>query len=183
MRDSICRQIIKDSFNPQFEEITKERIAFSEKVYDDIYSGDRRKKMDSLPDGWLPEKEEFSVQFGSDGSGYCRRAFDKPKRFLAKDCKAYNQCLKIYEVDHPFTKTHQDLTDMLDDLKKKRDKAQQQTQAVLDSCNTTKQLKELWTEAAKYIEQYEPAEERTTQVALVTDELNELLNLGKVSNG
>ena len=177
LRDSICRQIIKDSFDSQFAEIEAERKVFSLKVYDDIYSGETRQAMDALPSGWLPESDEFYVQFGADGSGYCRRAFDSPKRFLGKDVITRTQCLKVYDTGHPLTHEHEDLTNKLNDLRAKKDKAIQQAMAVLESCTTTKQLKELWVEIAKYVEQYEPTEERTTAVALVTDELNELLNL------
>ena len=176
-RISILNQIIKESFSDKVEEVEEERRAFSEVVYNDLYDEKTRRVMESLPEGWLPKSDHFFIQFGSDGTGYCRRAFSSPKLFLAKHKEGHHQCLKVYDGGHELSKLHADLTRRIGELKDTRDNAQNQARAILNSCSTTKQLKDCWPEITKYVEQYEPTESRTTAIAPVTKGLNDMLNL------
>ena len=65
---------------------------------------------------------------------------------------------------------HEAITSKIDNLKKEVRESYNQTKAIIYSCNTTRQLKDVWPECAKYIEVYEPVEQRTTAIAPITDE-------------
>ena len=176
-RISILNQIIKESFSDRKEKIEEERLAFSEIVYNDLYNEKTRRTMESLPERWLPKSDYFFIQLGSDGAGYCRRAFNSPKLFLAKHKEGHRQCLKVYDGGHELSKRHADLTRSFDELAVIITNAQNQARAILNSCSTTKQLKDCWPEITKYVEQYEPTESRTTAIAPVTKGLNDMLSL------
>ena len=177
LRDSILSQIITKAFDDRAKKIMEERMDFSLTVYNDLYNESTRKEMYDLPDGWLPESDEFYVQFGSAGSGYCRRAFKDSMRFLWKHKKSYSQCLKVYEESDPLSVQHDELTKKVEKLDEERAKAKRDAYAIIYSCNTTKQLKDVWPAIAKYVEQYEPAIERTTDIVPITDGLNAILGL------
>jgi hypothetical protein len=180
MRDKILDQIIKDAFNKEKTDHEESRYKFSEKVYENIYKSDIRKKMNELPDGWLPETTEFSVQFGSEASGYCRRMLKDPKRFpnSAVHGGGYSRpCLKVFDNADPLTTEHKKITDRGIELDARMKKAASEARAILYSCNTTSQLKTVWPAAKKYAEMYEPTSKAKTHIALQTKELNQLLGL------
>lgn len=175
-KEMIAKKIISDAYDKKKKALEEERYAFSEKVYADIYEKNLE-QINNLPSGWLIESNEFMVQFGSSSTGYCQRMLKNKKRFLAKDTESYRQCLKIYDDGHKFTKIHDDLTDKIDFLKEEIKKSEREVWAMLNSCNTTKQLKEAWPEITKYVENFEPASERTTAIAPIIGDLNERLGL------
>lgn len=176
MRENIVSRVLKDAYDEKKEAIQQERYDFSEKVYADIYKKDLE-AMTVLPDGWLPVSDEFMVQFGSDSTGYCRRMLQKKKRFLAKHLESYRQCLKIYDDEHEFTKIHDDLTKRIEDIDDEYKKTRIEIYGIVNSCNSTKQLKDAWPEIAKYVEIFEPTEQRTTEIAPVLDDINKRLGL------
>lgn len=179
-RESILRSVIRDAFKTTEEEIEVEREKLSEAIYNDVYDTQTQKKMNELPEGWLAKTQYFHVQFGSDSSGYCRRVFNEPKVALAKHLESSRQCIKIYDEDHKLSKWHKELTDKMKKMSDDYDKAHTQAAAIINSCNTTKQLKEAWAEIAPYVERYESQEDRKcTALAPITDELNLILGLKK----
>ena len=177
MREAVALKIIEDTIGKNDEKIEKRRNDFSVKVYNTIYPKTMRDKMYALPDGWLPESDSFMVQFGASSMGYCRRALTEKKRFLASHKHSHSQCIAVYDDAHPLTKEHDEITKALYEQNEKKRDAYSKTMSILNSCHTTKQLKDLWPEVAKYIEGYEPKEERTTAIVPVTGELNALLGL------
>lgn len=180
MKEQIASKILSKAYIKKEKSIEEQRFAFSERVYKDIYKKELD-QMNDLPQGWLPESSEFTVQFGGRQTGYCRRMLREPKRFQAHHVKRYNQCIKIYSDNHKFTKKHDALTEKWESIREEKKNAERSIWAMLNSCNTTKQLKEAWPEIAKYVEIFEPASERSTAVAPIMDNLNKQLGLKKAA--
>ena len=180
-KDSIVGGIIDSAFKERSDNIKNKRFAFSLKVYNDFYPESIREKMSELPDGWLVDSNEFKVQFGHTASGgCCRRMLEDDKLFLYKDTKGgYNQCLKVYDDEHPLTIEHNKLTKEQELLKELCNKTRRETRAMVESCNTTKQLKEAWPEIAIFVEQYEPTHERVNAIIPVLSGLNDALQFNK----
>jgi len=178
IRDGILKAILSSAFDKKKEALEERRLALSEEVYNDIYPAKVREKMYALEAGWLPESNQFQVQFGGHSSGVCERNLKEPKRFLAKHReRSYGQILKVYDNSHRFTKKHDDLTADITDYKESYNRSNNEARAILYSCNTTKQLKEAWPEIAKFVEIYESPSERTTAIVPITTELNKALGL------
>jgi len=176
MRDSILSQIIKGAYLEKEKSLEEKRLAFSLDVYNDFYPEKIREQMDALPQGWLPERTEFKVQFGGDSSGVCRRMLKEPKRFQERH-SGFSAVIKVYDNSHKFTKRHDEITNALSDLTNEVSQSKTEANAILYSCHTTLQLKTAWPEIAKYVGVYEQKSERTTAIVPMTTDLNKKLGL------
>ena len=174
MRDKIIAALIENAFREPKERLTKKRYAFSEKVYNDLYDKKTRDAMQSLPEGWLIERDEFAIQFGEHSSGYCQRNLCEPKRFLARHACGV---LKVYDNHHRFAVEHSELEAELYVLRDEKSRANAETRAVIYSCGTTARLKEVWPEIAGIVEQYEPSGDESKAIVPVLQDLNKKLGL------
>lgn len=145
-RDAIALKLLDKKFADIEAEIQKKKYAFNLEIYNSIYDEATRRKMNRLPKGWLPEKDEFAVYFeGGAYGGRCRPDLEKPKRFLHKHESLYVP-IKAFDSSTEIHKKHEDISKEIEDSREERKKMNREVWAILNSANTTKQLIELWPE-------------------------------------
>jgi len=190
MREGITKKVMIHRFREQADALVTDYAVLAADVYVDIYSEIERKRMDALPEGWLPTSEGVYVQFGEGGRNYHRLNFDgdlysagsryasprkdrMKRRVLAKHDGS--RCMKVYDDQHELARRASDLRDRESEISKAADAAQRQIEAALRSASTIKRLVEMWPEiepfAAEYVDRPAPVP------ALPTEQLNRLLDL------
>lgn len=176
IKEGVIKNILAHSLGKEAEKLEQRRKELSDEVYNDYYDKTTRDKINALPDGWLPKRDRMHVVFGNSSTGYCERNFKEPKRFLARDME--HRALKVYPYEHRLTAKHDKLTDDIKEHNEKMKKAEISARGVINNCNTTKQLKEVWPSIAKFVESYEPSQKKTgTEIAPVLTDLNKMLGL------
>lgn len=190
MRDEITNAVILHKFEQEARELCDEHAAIALEIYDDVYADDR-KAMNDLPDGWLPEAVDITVNSGGerhtfrfDGSTqrYGRAAGHWVLREIKRDennkrVKSVDNCYKAtkaYPTRSPITKRIDKYQQMLGKFNERTGDAQRQTRAMLDKFYTVEKLLEAWPEIKPFI----PEKQRPVQLpAVPTKALNEMLDL------
>lgn len=173
--DKIVSQIVNGFLVEKDEQLKKDSFDFAERVYKDVYKSEL-KKISDLPDGYLPERGSICVQFSEGSDGFVRLLFQGQKRILDKHT---SNAAKLYENDDELTIEFFNLQMRSSNLKQDRKTMTTQLKAVVNSHNTTKQLKDAWPEIKKYVEPFEIVPEKRRSLAPIINDLNKKLQLGE----
>lgn len=191
MREGIAKKVMIHRFREQADALAADYAALAADVYNDLYTEAERKKMDALPEGWLPTSDDVYVQFGESGRTYQHLRFDGDlygvarryassregdrirKRILAKHNRS--GCAKVYEDKHELSQRASALREREAEMAKAADAAQRQIEAALNSASTIKRLVEMWPEIEPFAADYDDKPKPVP--ALPTDQLNKLLDL------
>jgi hypothetical protein len=172
IRDLIIDEALRESFGGKESQLQKLKFEVSLKLYNDIYSEKEREKMKNLPNGWLPIKNSFRVVMG--GYGHTQIYLETDLLFFDFHM-SYGRPVKVYSEGDNLFSIYDSYEKINTEVVGKRGKAYKMLRALLYSVKTTGQLKKIWAEGVKYIEKFEVTGE-TTQVAIQTKELTEILN-------
>jgi len=189
MRERIAEALVQHRFNEPALAIIARRAALASKVYNDLYSPADQKKMAALPNGWLPEDDDISVQFGS-GSNYTNIDFsgavygaiarvlkeplDRTTRRVASS--HVSGCARSYEPTHPFVAEYEALKADTAALVTEIETAERQAKSAIASASTVKRLIEMWPDIEPFAKDYQD-ETKPSLPALPTDQLNALFKL------
>ena len=189
IRDKIIQDLIDHRFTKEAEELAKKRARFAKKVYNDVYSEYQRRKMNALPDGWLPVKNSVKVKFGSEidqcyasGELYLphisRRQFvEVVKGWLVPTCDdGYNVIKKQYEHGDSFTKERNALENAKLELRDKIEETYRNAKAAVYSATTVNKLINAWPEVEPFVRKYIKTE-GTSIPAIKVEKLNAMLGL------
>lgn len=188
MREAIAKAVMQHRFAEPCAALVADRAAFAVEVYEDVYSEADRRKMKSLPSGWLPELSSIRVQFG-DGSRYGDLAFNGAAyspigKMLLTPVDTVclrspemheRRCAKVYENEHPLCAKHEALEARGKALTEEIDRAQRQTEAAIASATTIGRLVEMWPEIEPFTADY--GDKPKPVPAIPTADLNKLLKL------
>jgi hypothetical protein len=188
MRDRIVADLLGHRFGKAADKLVADRAAFALKVYRDVYSLTVRKRMEDLPNGWLPDEWGIRVQFG-DGSGFSALSFNGSvggpiSRYLTKPIDTITKrlfaihmhnCAKVYDLAHPLAVHWSELSSREAALKTEIAAARTQANAAVYSASTINGLISMWPEVEPFARKHETA--KAALPALPTIELNRLLDL------
>lgn len=172
-RDGIVRRAVKHAFEKEDAALAKRESALARRCYNAIFSLSIRKMADALPREWActTGKPSFNV-----GGLHIALVSDEALRI-------------------PYTSQHCRLGDIKDRAlidavnellaaKKQRDEKRKQveaaTKAIVNSCGTTKQLREIWPQGEQFYTHIEP-QPRAQLPAAQIQQLNEMLGLKKAA--
>lgn len=187
IREEITTAMLRHRFAKDAVKIVKMRAKLADRVYRDLYSAADRKRIESLPEGWLPSDTRIqfrvqgsyeSVNFSGGFYGELREALppkaigEESRLFASKD---KGGCVKTYDGGHPIADAYSEMSDGFKDLKGRFVAAKRQIGAALSKASTTKRLVELWPEAAPFVAEYE--KETPSLPSIPTSSLNEMLDL------
>jgi hypothetical protein len=189
IRDSIVAKLMKHRFGDAIDTLIKDRAAFAEKIYNDVYPETQRHRMASLPAGWLPEDSDLSVEFNGQARGYTRLPFDGSfygpmARFRSKVERVHRRilnkhdhsaCAKSYDATHALAVEYGQLSDRFDSLKAEFETAERKASAALASVTTIKRLIETWPEIEPFAKEFDETPPKLP--AIPTSDLNQLLDL------
>jgi hypothetical protein len=174
IKNSILVAVLHHAFEKREKELIAQEHELAGLVYADVYK-DTFAKMNALPDGYLPERSDISVAFGSKDSIAVLHM-----RGLYRCAKKWHGWCdgvpKIYEHKHPLTLHYQRYAKAKDALKQERKDAERKANAVINSVTTVKRLLQVWPEAEKFIKPHlGNSESRALTVPMI--ELNKALGL------
>ncbi len=146
MRKDICQLILDHRFAKEGKALEKKWQRFKEDVYRACFTTAERRKMQSLPNGWLAESHNFSVTFAGQ---YARLTLPKKRRFPDYAC---HSAVEVFDAGHPLSVRNQELVDARGDHRKRVREARGEVRAVLGSFTTEKRLLEHWPEIKKFVD-------------------------------
>lgn len=177
IREGICEAALAHRFDADFAKLERDKSRLAEATYAAIYDSGTRRRMNSLPKGWLPEATELSVRFEGNSKGD-RTVLDLPqaRRFLDKheSAGAWSRTVShVFGAREPVSIEAQRIVTAEAALKEERNKARRAVMTALHQARTIKQLVEAWPEIAPFAAQFGTA----MLPAVDTRELNRRLGL------
>lgn len=192
IRERVGHKVLCHRYGADVEALVRDRAAFAEDVYNDVYRKADRERMAALPDGWLPTSSVATAKFGEHGSGYAQLDFDggfngpllgfraqapKPHRHIAFRilAKHINGCWKAYAPDHKLSLRHQELYERKATLEQTVKQAERQIEAALQSVTTVAALVKAWPEMEPFVR---PLISEPSQLpSIPVSKLNEMFKL------
>lgn len=188
VRDTITSRILRYRFGGDVAQLIADRKAFAESCYDAVYDESTRKKIRSLPKGWLPTDSYMLLRFGTEmdrihfnGHGnlsglwaLVEKAADELHRpLLAKHTR--NAVVAIFDADTEVAAQHAVLLDRRTELCRRVKEAEGQIRSVVNSVTTTGKLREVWPEIGSFLDDFEDV--KLSLPAVPVKELNAILDL------
>lgn len=194
MRDMIRNRVLRHRFAPQITALEAEFADLALQVYNDVFKASDRKRMDELPEGWLPTSETITVQFpGSYTTLYFNgRYADRYtslhqstkearndtehvfRRFTQQKC---GSCVAMYERG-ALANTYDSLTGRAKDLNKEISEAGSMVGDTTARFYTIDKLLEGWPEIEPFTKGL-GATSKPSPIAIPTETLNASLGLPK----
>lgn len=143
-RDILLQRLLDYRFQEEGDKIERRKKRFAIKVFNRIFKPADRRRMNKLPDGWLPTTNDFRVQFGSD---YTTLWMGEEKRL---PYSANHSCLENYPADHPLSVEYENLRRQQIAHRDAITEARTHVRATLRSITTLKRLRELWPETKQF---------------------------------
>lgn len=143
------------------------------RVYQNQFSPAERRKIEELPDGWLPTSEHVYVNVGSDWQ-YLH--FSEKRENHRRDTKRFPVARKgafQYEARSEIGLAIREYLNEAAAIKSDRKELQAKAAGVLSSVTTTARLAEVWPEVVAFIPKYVPRQ----LPAVRRDELNAAFGL------
>lgn len=147
IRKTILKSLLADKFQKRSDKLKAEGCDFAMDIYREAFSEADRRKMKSLPDGWLPEAFTVSAQIGG--------------QYIYKDCPdkkpvriphaKRNECLVNLPSSHPLYDRMMALNAEEKELTEEKEKLTAEINAVLYSVTTANKLIEIWPEISKTV--------------------------------
>jgi hypothetical protein len=185
IRDEIVMDLLRHSFKDRIEALYAERSALAQKIYEDAFSADARKKMQALPDGWLPEVNSINVRLGSDYTSFefsgglygdinrimkCKQPESRRIPF-----KFRGGCVASYEATHSLALEHERIGNLRKSLWEEIESAKRAATTAVNAVSTVKRLIEVWPEVDPFASKH--STEKPQLPAVPTAQLNKILGL------
>lgn len=193
IKSALLRRLIERAFKAQAQDMIDKHSAFAVRVYKDTFA-DKLKKMNGLPEGWLPTNDRIKVSFAGqvqsmrfDGAleGWSIDSTLKgagAKTLEVKDMrftdKANGGCCNVYDATHPlaeeFTAHKNEMADLISEIQA----AERTARTAMDSVTTVGKLIEVWPEVEEFAKDFLDNGERKAVLPMVPrQKLNDILGL------
>lgn len=143
------------------------------RVYQNQFTAAERRKMDELPDGWLPTSEHVYVNIGTDWKYLHFSAKGENHRRETKRFPTSRKSGFQIEARSDLGLALREYLNEATAIKDERRELEQKAKGVLSSVTTTARLAEVWPEAVPFIPKYVPRQ----LPAVRRDELNAAFGL------
>jgi hypothetical protein len=193
IRERVALAVLRHRFAGDVSALVRDRAAFAEDVYSDIYRKADRERMEALPEGWLPTSVAVTAKFGEHSSGYETIQFDGSIR-SGTLCRFHNRpssrslgiwrripnkhqhgCSKVYDPSHKLAKRQEELRVRQTTLEQLVLESQKQIEAALNSVTTASALVKAWPEMEPFVKQYMTASPNLPSIP--ASKLNEIFKL------
>jgi len=173
-RTLIRNRVITSAFAARDAEVAAEKTALGDMVYDSLYSGPLKQKMEALPAGYLPDTSGLRVQFGASSTGYVYVNFSSQRRVSNNHSR---HTAANYENDDAKTIAFYATQLKEQAIEKEKHALRNKVSSLLASVNTVKKLNEVWPESAEFTEGM--GQLINTLPAIIPAELNALIASAK----
>jgi hypothetical protein len=149
-RRAIVERLIRHRFSKETEALVAKWQVFEDSVYDEVYPKKIQAAMAALPDGFLTKGGLLKVIFG----GETTNVKVSLKRPVSNAHLEYSATVKVFDAKDPLTLQFRELSKEEAAFRAKREAARAAAKSVLRSCNTVKQLVEVWPESAPFVKDF-----------------------------
>jgi hypothetical protein len=153
VREQIRRALLSTRFDKRTKELEAAQDKLARDVYETAYDQTTRRKMNALPEGWLPETKSVWARFGC--IDFHRELPDKKRLRVPFEKHGHygsSAALLAVDADHVLSKRHQDIRKELDAIQRERNDLTREIDAVLFSVTTANKLVDVWPEIRKTVE-------------------------------
>lgn len=170
IRSSIASRLLAHRFDEEQKALAAHESNLAMQVYRHLYTAAERKRMNALPDGYMPLKHMFRVRIVR--YDYVELRLLQPVRFpaahLGDDVNITDAALHERVKDHLSAKVA---------LKQARKKLEQETRAAITGFGTIARLVEAWPQVKPFVDQLGYGSEKKALPAVIPSELNSRLGL------
>jgi hypothetical protein len=193
VRDTLVSRILKYRFSGEVAQLIADRADFANACYEAVYDEPTRKKMASLPKGWLPTDDDLFLRFGAETERVCfngdglygdlSATLEKHPEQVRRPIltKHQNGVVQVFDAGSPIETAFAQLQDRKAALHDRVKDAAAQIRSVVNSVTTTGKLREVWPESAAFLEDFEDVKLNLPMVQV--RELNALLDLPVEAEG
>jgi len=184
-REEILKRAMQHAFKDEVLALMAKFAKLANDVYEDVFSAADRKKMEALPEGWLPRDSEIRVTFGNEhtwlkfnGRNGCLPEVDgvwPEDQYRRYPASKKSKVCKAYDARDAMSVRFEELINARKDLSSRVSEARSSTRAALDRATTLQRLLEGWPEIEPFT-RFIPRD-RPSLPAIKTDVLNTLLDL------
>lgn len=189
MREQITRAVLKHRFSAEITAVIKERAAFAEVVYNDIFKKSDRDAMQALPEGWLHNDNYISVKFSEGNFNYTNLNFNgsfsshinsiagiaPETNYKRVPNKHSRGCAAVYAETSKIGTQYRDISNKIEALEQTIKEAESQLAAALSKATTIANLLKTWPEIEPFTKTF--ATVKANLPAIPTAKLNCILDL------
>jgi hypothetical protein len=169
-RHALAKAIVEHRLTKVRDEYQRRSYAAAKAVYEEAFTPQERRKLNSLPDGWVPTLTRVYARFGSVELHIGLLERDAPK--LRVPTSRYNTALLAAKEDHKLAAEVRDITKLGAALQHDAvEKLTKEVKGALGRFRTVNQFLEGWPEAAKAAR---PVIEKFCPLALIQPSLADL---------
>lgn len=196
MKEQIQARLLEHAFSIKIMDLIADQAAFARRVYDDVVPPAMQVRLEELPDGWVPQVTQVSVQFGDESRNVSQidfsgriGVFDAIARGLSSGdsqsieritrripYRMRDSVVKVYEVGSKLQRDWEDLVNRRVELSTKIKDAEKVIEGTLDSFTTVNALINGWPEVEPFAAKYR-AEPPSQLPAVPRATLNSMLDL------
>ena len=174
MRNDITRALVNNSLGKRDEAHKLTEFKLAARIYNSVFSAADRKKMEALPEGWLPKESFIDTRLGGQFHRYHFSTPDKSgkrehRRFTSKTLRE-DFVIEVRSDLGTAMAAHRDEGEA---IRVARNELKAKAAGVLASVTTTARLAEVWPEVVPFIPKYVPRQ----LPAVRRDELNAAFGL------
>lgn len=177
MRRDITRALLDHKLAKREEAHKASEFKLALRVYNSVFSATDRKKMEALPDGWLPEEAYINIRLGGE---FHRYHFSAPDKNGKRECRRFTSKTRredfAIDVRSDLGAAMAAHRDEGEAIRVARNELKAKAAGVLASVTTTARLAEVWPEVVALIPKYVPRQ----LPAVRRDELNAAFGLRAV---
>lgn len=170
IRSRITSRLLNHRFDKEQKALAVHESNLAMQVYRHIYTAAERKRMDALPDGYLPVNHGFRVHIGR--YDYVVLELLQPVRVpsdhLGNDVNIKDAALHKRVKDHLSAKVA---------LKQARKRLDEETRAAITGFGTIARLVKAWPQVKPFVDQLGYVSEKKSLPAVIPSELNSSLGL------
>lgn len=172
-RAGIVRRALEHAFAKDDAAMAKRESALARRCYNSLYPAAVRKAVEAVPNGWISEASKLGFNVGGLHIDLkCESALRVPAGGSWSRLGTIKDQTLIDAVN-----------ELLSDkraLGERRKQAEAATKAIVDSCGTTKQLRDVWPQGEAFYRHIEPPTKASVPAAQIK-QLNEMLGLKKAA--
>ena len=196
MKEQIQARLLEHAFSIQVMDLIADQAVFARRVYDDVIPPSTQVRLEELPDGWVPQVNHVSVQFGDESRNVTQVDFSGrigvydaiaralshgdsesvPHKGRRVPYRMKDGVVKVYEVGSKLQRDWEELTNRRVALTAKIKEAEKVIEGTLGSFTTVNALINGWPEVEPFAAKYR--QQPPSQLpAVPRQHLNNLLDL------
>lgn len=171
-RDGIVRRALEAAFDKEKAALAKRETALCRRCYNAIFPASIRKMVDAIPAEWIDTSQRASFNVGG---LHIELSSEDVLRVPASNGYRLGTI-----KDRSLIDAVNDLLEVKREYGERRKQARVATEAIINSCSTTKQLREVWPQGEQFYKHIEPPARPQLPAAQI-QQLNEMLGLKKAA--